>query len=141
MQSSPVPREPSAYEVLTRDGAEAVRRFREAREFSEVRRKGGINMPFTFQQYVLGTPKPRYEEHPLEFGSDLDCAAYIIQDPGRSRAHDKILSAIRLHTGMTTSEVVQRGRVVKKRIADLACKAGPGEPIYVPARTLVEMNR
>ncbi len=98
-------------------------------------------MPFRFADYQLGSPKPYYIDHPLTFGSDLDCALYILQDPGKSNAHDRILRTVREHTGSTEWEILSLGKEVKERIAGLAKARRPGECLYVKASSLAELVR
>jgi hypothetical protein len=97
-------------------------------------------MPFTFEEYRLGSPKPWYKCNPLLFESELDCAAYILQDWGKSRRHDDILRAVRRHTGMTELELVTFGNAVKERIANLVESAAPGECVYVPATEISHLG-
>jgi hypothetical protein len=87
---------------------------------------------FRFASHGLGDPKPNYKHFELEFEADLDCAVYIVQDPGKSRRHDAIVEAVREATGMTEREICELGREVKNRIAQLADGAPPGLPISVP---------
>lgn len=68
----------------------------------------------------------------LNFTSDLDKAAYILQGDTKSAAHDAILEDVMRQTGMSKSDIIAHGQKVKSAIKDLA-KNSSEEDLTVPS--------
>jgi len=81
----------------------------------------------------LSKSTPKRGKQFLDFESDVDKALYIVGNPKtKSKAHPKFMAWLTDEVGMTESEIIQQGQVMRERVRDFAA-SGEGT-VQVQAR-------